>query len=91
MVTSAEVKNMERRFNERMDSIEKLTRQNSLAIGANTANIDRLTVNLDRLTKSTQGIVDVWSAGRTLQKAVKWLSGFAFIGTLIAWFTGKLG
>lgn len=90
MVTSAEVEAMERRFNARMDSIEAITKQNSLAIGASTANIDKLTVNLDKLTVSTQGIVDVWSAGRTIQKAVKWLSSFAVIGTLIAWWSGKL-
>lgn len=80
MVTDAEVQSMERRI----DDIEKMQQANSLAIGILTSNVDKLTV-------STQGIVDVWSAGRTLQAAVKWLSGFSFVAAVIAWWTGKIG
>lgn len=89
MVTDAEVEAMERRFNARMDSIEALTRENSIANGVTTANLDKLAISVDKLTKSTQGIVDVWSAGRTIQRAAKWLSGFAVLGALITWWSGK--
>lgn len=58
---------------ERITAIEKMQLENCLAI--------------KRLTESTQGIVDVWSAGRTLQQAAKWLSGFAIIATIVAWWT----
>ena len=80
----SDVEKLERRMNDRIDGVEKLSRDNSIAIG-------QLTVNVDHLTKSTQGIVDVWSAGRTIQAVVKWLSGFSFIAVIVAWFTGKLG
>lgn len=90
MITSAEVQEMERRFNERMATMEGLCQNNTAAIAKLTASQNRLTANLETLTKSTQGIVDVWSAGRTLQAAVKWLSGFSFIAAIIAWWTGKI-
>jgi len=78
-----EVLEMERRLNDRVSKIEKLQQDNSVAIG-------QLTANVDRLTSSTQGIVDVWTAGKTLQKAIKWLSGFAIVVTLINWWAGKI-
>ena len=57
------------------------------------------TMHIAKLTESTQGLVDVWNAANTLQKFIKWLSGFtgiAGIAAMIAWwhelvnfFTGK--
>jgi len=86
-----EVENAERRVNKRVDGVEQLQKDNAVAIGQLTANITILTKDIASLRESTQGIVDVWSAGRTLQKAVKWLSGFSFIAIIIAWATGKIG
>jgi len=90
MVTKLEIDDMERRFNERMDSMEKLCQSNTLAIAGLAVRQDILTGNLETLTAATQGMVNVWSAGRTLQQAAKWLSGFAIIGTMVAWWTGKI-
>ena len=80
-IEAEDMEQLERRFNVRMDAIEKIQRENSVAIAA-------LTVNIQKLTDSTQGMVDVWSAGRTLQSAIKWLSGFSAIAIIIAWFAG---
>jgi len=63
-------------INKRLDNIERL--------------VEQQTTNINALTLSTQGIVDVWSAGRTLQKAIKWLSGFSVIAVIIAKWTGKI-
>lgn len=42
------------------------------------------------LTKSTQGVVDAWSAANNFQKFIKWLSGFAVIGAIISWFITEI-
>lgn len=42
------------------------------------------------LTKSTQGVVDAWAAANNFQKFIKWLSGFALIGAMIAWAIKQL-
>ncbi len=42
------------------------------------------------LTKATQGVVDAWATANNFQKFIKWLSGFAIIGALIAWFVKEI-
>lgn len=42
------------------------------------------------LTKATSGMVDVWSTAHSLQKFIKWLSGFAVIGAVMLWLAEKL-
>lgn len=39
------------------------------------------------LTASTQGVVDAWKTAGALQRFLKWLSGFAVVGIVIAWFS----
>lgn len=40
------------------------------------------------LTEATQSLVDAWKTIGAIQKFVKWLSGFAFLGIIISWFAG---
>jgi len=78
MVTSAEVQKMEKKFDERMGQMEKITVKNSKAIG-------ELTTNLGTLTKSTQTVVDITNAGRALTKGLQWLSSVAVVIYFLYW------
>jgi len=86
-----EVQALELRMDKRLDDIERIQQTNSEAISSLTVNISALTHDVSNLTAATKGMVDVWSAGRTIQGIVKWLSGFSFIAVVIAWYTGKIG
>jgi len=41
------------------------------------------------LTKATQGLVDSWVVVLSVQKFIKWLSGFAVIGGFITYLIAK--
>jgi len=56
----------------------------------NTTDISNLITALATLTRATQGLVDGWIAARAIQRFIKWLSGFAFLGAISAWAAGKL-
>lgn len=56
----------------------------------NTNDIATLTTAVSALTLSTQGLVDGWKAARTLQRFIKWLSGFSVLGVAAAWLAGKI-
>ncbi len=68
---------------ERIDALE-------IATGANTAAIAKLTEQQTKLTESTQGLVDVWHAGKTLQKVAKYLSSLAIVGIAFKWLWERL-
>lgn len=80
MVTSAEVQEMEKKFDERIGKIEDLIEGLVLANQIQTT-------NLDTLTASTQGLVDITNAGKTLGKVIQWLSSFAVLGAFLYWLT----
>ena len=40
---------------------------------------------IDKLAATTQGVVDAWIFANSFHRFVKWLSGFAFLGGIIAW------
>ena len=44
------------------------------------------TKNIAELTEATKGLVDAWNAANTLQRVVKWFTGFTGIGVFIAWW-----
>lgn len=46
--------------------------------------------SIDCLAKSTKDVVDAWTFANTVQKFVKWLSGFAILGGIIAYFSKVL-
>lgn len=85
MSTKAEVQDMEKKFNERMSVTEALCKNNTQAIANLAVGQAKLTNSLETLTESTQGIVDVTNAGKTLGKLIQWLSSFAVLGAFLYW------
>lgn len=53
---------------------------------AMASNIAQLMKALELQVKATEGLVNGWNALAFFQKFIKWLSGFAFIGVMIAWY-----
>jgi len=49
---------------------------------------EKNTIAIANLSYATQGMVDAWSTARNLQRFVKWLSGFAIIGAMVAMAVG---
>lgn len=49
---------------------------------------ERNIVAIDNLTKAVQPLVDGMTVLAAIHKLGKWLSGFAFIGVAISWYTG---
>lgn len=65
---------------------EKIEKRMLLAQEANTTSIAELTA-------ATKGLVELYTTVNTLQRFGKWISGFAFVGVLLAWWNDliKLG
>jgi len=51
--------------------------------------IAALTASIADLTKATSGLVEAWSAIIAVQRFVKWISAFAFVGGLVIWFVSN--
>lgn len=61
--------------------LQDMQRQEAMA-----NNINNLMKSLEFQAEATKGLVEAWNAASFLQRFVKWASGFAFIGVLIAWY-----
>lgn len=87
-LTETEVSILRKRFERhldcyRVDSAECMERQLRQEIAHEEA-----MKGICDLTTATKGLVDAWTAASALQKFIKWLSGFAFLGIVISWFVG---
>lgn len=72
---------------ERHKAFELAIKEKDLSINTQQ---EKNTVAIAALTKSTQGLVDAWSAAQSFQRFIKWLSGFAILVALVSWFSAKL-
>ena len=97
MCDEAYIKVVERRLNshitefERHIAEEEKRWENLIASQEeNTASIKELIACTHELHASTKGVVDAWNTGVNAGKFVRWLSGFAVLAGLGAWFSDHL-
>lgn len=85
--TEVQMEELKRRFDDHLkdhENIEKEQLKRDLRQDrAHQQNMEAIS----ELTKATRGVVEAWVFANTFRKFIVWLSGFAFLGGLIAWFT----
>tara|TARA_R110000851_G_scaffold317339_1_gene480768 strand:+ start:1911 stop:2228 length:318 start_codon:yes stop_codon:yes gene_type:complete len=87
--SSNEIKILRRRFEKHLDSHRQDDREDMEKRLNQEANQETMVKSIAELTKAVQPLVDGVTVLVVVQKLVKWLSGFAFIGVVIATVTGN--
>lgn len=54
------------------------------------AAIEKNNENIDKLAEATQGLVEAWRTLISLQKATKWVAGFAVLIVFFEWVATKI-
>lgn len=84
----SEVKRLRKRFEDHMNE-HRLDEQdyNDRQLKQDLAQA-AMVESIAHLTKAVQPLVDGITVLVVIHKLVKWLSGFAFLGVIVSWFTG---
>ena len=85
-----EVKELKRRFEDHLEDYRTQTIEDVARKVRDDERYTQTMHSIDCLAKSTKDVVDAWTFANTVQKFVKWLSGFAILGGIITYLSKVL-